>query len=217
LKWLLNERAALAGEMDRTQRLRHQLQSRAERLRIQLSGVEALLSAVQYDLKSATQRAQSLDAVLVEAYPGVALDAVGVVHAWAGRYGERGALTRFLRHTVQAAAPSYVAAIDLQPLVIRKFGLPAGTSAERKKAAKSINGSLRNLSKEQVVESKTVYDSKGMSQKFWRWVPSVTLKDLMVPAASEGQSNDRTSNPDPPGGQVVSQRASDARRRDGED
>ena len=94
-KWLLNERAALAGEALR---------------------LEAELRRIQRELPVVQEKLAALDATMAAINPLVAPDAAGTVKAWAGKYGERGAVKDCVLSHLQAAGKS---GIDVSTLALQ--------------------------------------------------------------------------------------------------
>lgn len=101
VKWLLNERAALAGEAER-------LQDECAKLTAALAHLEAKLPEVQRQLLA-------MDATIAAIDQRVAPDARGVVKAQ-GRHGKRGSLKAFIHEQLQAAG---AAGIDTKELTLR--------------------------------------------------------------------------------------------------
>ena len=92
IKWLLNERAALAGEVEKALVKQAALAHKREKLKKKLASV--LLEIERCEVVQARSQA-SLDAL--EATVGIVNKAVnpdagGSVWAWAGKYGVRGGL-----------------------------------------------------------------------------------------------------------------------------
>lgn len=123
LKWLLNERAAIAGDIAAlTVRQKTQVTKR-ERMALQLERAKSAHDATARHLNSKQATLAALDASLALAYKDVEPSAAGIVHAWAGRYGKRGALTAFLLEKIRDAAPATMTTTLLIDLAIRHFGL----------------------------------------------------------------------------------------------
>jgi hypothetical protein len=120
-------------------------------------------------------RVQALDATIRLAYPRVRPDVAGCVRPWAGRYGEHGALTDFVRQVIREAAPEPMSVAQVKRLAVIVFQLDLRTPGERRSLKWSIKTALRRLrSREGVV----VAESQGPKLTLWRWKVSPTLDDL---------------------------------------
>lgn len=152
MKWLLNERAALRGEVDalvaREARTRVELEVIAEERRIR----ESRLAAIERVLAGA----------------GGSQTGPRVVRAWKGRYGERGALQAFLLQTLTEHAPHALDTLLLFELAVNRFELRLVTAAERKRYCdNTLRPALRKLRSEGVVEALLIRRT-GRSVGQWR-------------------------------------------------
>jgi len=96
LKWLLNERAALAGEIEKAS-LRHAtLVHTQARLEKQLAGVMTAIERARVDKKRSQASLDALDATMGLVNIQVNPCAAGTVMAWAGKYGMRGGLRDYI-------------------------------------------------------------------------------------------------------------------------
>lgn len=155
-KWLLNELAAIKGELQDIE----QQMLRLEERRARLKAVEAALcqTAVQLDVRA-------LAAPTVRAHV---------------RYGGRGNLRNWLRQALQAAYPKALDTGTLTDAAAAVFGLEFATSHERKRftdnnLANALRKMLARGEVERVHDHKAVPDQPGV----WRWkTPAPTLEDL---------------------------------------
>ena len=106
LKWLLNERASIDGAIEAQQDRRNGLGLKLAKLRHQLEIVQRDHDRSTVTISRFTANREALDAAIAMAYEQANPESAGTVRAWAGRYGERGALTAFVRASLQAAAPN---------------------------------------------------------------------------------------------------------------
>lgn len=131
LKWLLNERAAITGEVARANEtltgLRLQLQAAQSRLKILAAQIGTLEGSRDIDLNSMA----ALDLVLANQYPTVEPSALRAVQAWAGKYGKRGALKMFVLDATRAAAPLPVTAPAIAQAAAPALRIPLKTPEER--------------------------------------------------------------------------------------
>lgn len=73
------------------------------------------------------------------AYAAVSPTAAGCVNAWAGRYGERGALREFVMEHLRCVAPGAVPLATLHKLVIARFALNLRTPRERANLRRTLS------------------------------------------------------------------------------
>lgn len=156
LKWLLNERAMLAGELQWRQ-----------------SVVKALLTEIG-DLRT---RIEALDSAMALFDDRVDPAAAGTVRATKERYGSRGGLRRFLLEDLQQAGTG---GRDTATLTIRaaaKFQVPIHTTEDRRRYMDAILWTLRDLRSKGEVEK--AYVSKGgRSSSIWCLARTTSLDDL---------------------------------------
>lgn len=155
-KWLLNELAAIKGEL-------HDIElqmTRLERRRARLMAVEAALS----------QTAVHLD-VPAHAAPTVRANT---------RYGGRGNLRNWLRHTLRDVYPKALDTGTLTDAAAVVFGLEFATPHERKRF---IDNNLANALRKMLAQGEVerVHDYRAVPDRpgVWRWkAPPATLEEL---------------------------------------
>ena len=185
VKWLLNERAALAGVVEKA--VVKQAGLRAKQLRL-----EHQLEKVLFELersRTAQARAQAsvdaLDATMGLVCARLEPTAGGIVAAWAGRYGKRGALGAFVEQALRAAAPEPLTTSVLMNLAARQFGITFPLAKDRRNFNKSVSSSLRGLHLRGLVEP--LHDRQLGSHGLWRWkapMPSMDALRALVAAAA---------------------------------
>lgn len=197
LKWLLTERAALAGQARLTSQRVEVLAQRATDLAALLTEAQRELALLADEEKSLAARIESFDTTIGALHAGVPPDAAGCVKAWAGRYGERGALTAFLRDYLREISPRAVLASELKQHVIARFQLVLITPDERKNLKHSIRTVLGRL-RDQHGVLETVENWRGrLSQPLWRWKQAPSATDLLRLAALAAEAADeRDPQPD---------------------
>lgn len=165
LKWLLNERAAVAGE----------------------------LASIEAEVKRLSLRKEHLlrvQTALGDVYPQVAptLPFVDAPPVKANtRYGGRGNLINLVRATLRAAHPLALDTVVLTEQLVQAFGILLGSSAERKRFRQnSVLGALRKLHARGEVER--LHDFQGVPHMVgvWRWKPG-TLSLAQLAAQAEAQ------------------------------
>lgn len=171
MKWLANELAAVAGELERVDEALRRLQARKERL----LGVHAALSDVA-------------GLLTVPELPAV----VPAVRAHS-RYGKRGALRALLRELLRAAYPGAVDTLALTEAAVRRFGLTFPNAEERSLfRSESVGKALRRLCERGEVERLHDIRVTPNSVGAWRWkveAPSLEeLRDATDPDAGAGSN-----------------------------
>jgi hypothetical protein len=180
LKWLLNERAAVAGALEKATARGRRLTERLARLQ---ESVEAMNKIAQdaFNAKVHHQRAlDALDVTLGLAYSQVRPDAAGVVTAWEGKYGKRGELAKFVKQTLQSAAPNAVNVRELIDLAIQSFKLLILTPDDRRTVTWAIANATRVLKRKGLIEPELpqIPGAPGA----WRWRPPTSFADIAVKA-----------------------------------
>lgn len=143
LKWLLNERAALAG---RVVTLNHSVGTLKEQVFCAQRRVDFLagkVSDAEDRLRDADGSLHALDAVLETSFPTVSPSAGGVVRAWAGKYGQRGGLKAHILSVLREAAPSIVPTGPLAKVAIAHFGLQLTSNKEKVAFRRQVRNILR--------------------------------------------------------------------------
>lgn len=157
LKWLLVERATIAGDIQRLQATQAQIASELANLQTQL---------------------EALDSTLALAYSSVRPDSAGAIQCH-GRYGKRGALKAFIVATVQNATPASITTLEIAYSVVGAFGLSFATKVEFQAFTNnSIKRQILLLKKEGLVEA-LHNPIGGAGVGTWRWKTRLpTLVDL---------------------------------------
>lgn len=195
LKWLLNERAALAGEISKAFTRRNTLEARIAKTQRQLIEHTRVLEGANRALATSQASLQALDATLQRAYSAVHPGAAGVVHAWAGKYGKRGGLTDFLLKTLQDAAPTPVTTTVSINLAIKHFGLVINTPRERTLFRHAVRSAFRELVKKGIVEA--LHESHLRGSGIWRIKPSTPFADMAAKAQRLAKAAEEARNGKP--------------------
>lgn len=156
LKWVLNERAAVAGELQ-------SIEAELERLAARRLQLGALL--------------HHLDHVYSQLAPQVPSVPVLVVNA-RQRYGGQGNCITWVRETLQAAYPQAVDTSTLTEAARVAFGLTFANVEQRERFR---NNSLRTALRKLLAldEAERLHDFKGVPHLagVWRWKPKETTFD----------------------------------------
>lgn len=197
LKWLLNERAALEGQAQLASERQSTLERQVARLSLELQEASSELTQTRDSASAIADRIGALDATIRLMYPGVNPAAAGCVRAWAGRYGERGALTEFVREHLRALSPYASLAADIQRHAVEHFGLVLSTPLERSRFKCSLRTVLRQL-RDQHGVLETLENWQGRrSQPLWRWKQSTPALDALRQAALAAEAaDDKDPHPD---------------------
>lgn len=179
VKWLLNERAALAGEVSKAEVTQVGLLAKQARLTQQLAKVQFLLERSQCAQSRAQASIDALDVTMSLAHSRVEPTAGGVVDAWAGKYGKRGGLGEFIAQSLREAAPEPLTTTVLMNLAARQFDITFPLAKDRRSFNKSVNSSLTWLLKRGLAEA--LHDRQEGSHGIWRWkVQAPTLDELRL-------------------------------------
>jgi hypothetical protein len=172
LKWLLNERAALAG---RVATLNHSTGLLKEQVLCAQRRVDFLagkVSDAEDRLRDADGSLHALDVVLETSFPTVSQIAGGVVRAWAGKYGQRGGLKAHILSVLRKAAPGIVPTGLLAKVAISHFGLQLTSDKEKVAFRRQVRNILRGEPK--LVEELGKQNLRGAVGWRWRAAPSLT-------------------------------------------
>lgn len=189
IKWLLNERAALAGEVEKALAKQTVLAHKRDRLQNQLAGVLKAMERSQVAQARSQASLDALDATMSIVNKGVNPGAGGSVWAWAGKYGSRGCLGEYIAQVLEGAAPEPVTTTVLINLASRQFGVVLTTPAERRSFRKSVSSALTSLLKRKLIEA--VHDRREGSHGLWRWgveLPSFAEMAQAKQVAAGGRS-----------------------------
>ena len=181
VKWLLNERAALAGAVSKAVAKQQALCAKRERLEAQLEGVLRLLERSRTAQTRAQASLDGIDVTLGLAHPCVRPTYADEVSAWAGKYGQRGGLGEFIEEALHAAAPAPLTTTVLINLASMQFGLTFPLPKDRRAFGKSVSSALTSLLKRGRIEP--LHSREGGSHGLWRWnVQATTLEGLRAQA-----------------------------------
>lgn len=181
LKWLLNERAAVAGEVNKAIIRSHTLAAKMEVLQQQMVRLEQRSHVVKRVQDARHVTLDALDVAIGLAHERVRPDAAGIVNAWAGKYGKRGVLKQFVVVALKDAAPGALNIRELLDRIIKHFQILILVPADRRSLKSSVSNVIVQLFKQGKVvplHSRTGGSSPGL----WRWMAPTTLSDLAAKA-----------------------------------
>lgn len=191
LKWLLTEHAALLGDIKA-------ITGRQGALTKQLLSIECRQRKLQADALVLEQAlavkqaaAAALNTTCQLAFSSVEPIAGGVVNAWAGKYGKRGALKAYVRDVLESASPRVLTTTEVVNQAIGHFGLVVLTPSERTTFRLLVSGYLRKMLNQGLVnalhrnpEDSSVVRVPNTSTGLWEWKPPMTLAALADKAAA---------------------------------
>jgi hypothetical protein len=114
LKWLLNERAAVAGTLTRLLSRRESLVARLARTEQLLARTRIAIAGADSGLATQRQALAALDHALALMHPTVSPAVVGEVVPWAGKYGRKGGLTEFVKSVIKNSYPEPVPTVTIR-------------------------------------------------------------------------------------------------------
>lgn len=202
LKWLLNERAALAGKAEKTLERIGGLKNKAATLETGLAVAKATLAGAQRVRQDTLRNLQAMDLTMELAHKNVRSDA-GLVHAWAGKYGKRGALKSFVAQVLRDAAPCVLTSSCVVAAAIQHFGLQFETPAEKQVFRATIRHRLQRLRDMEGKIESTHERRPGAHASLWRWKSAPTLSHLAAFAARQEARDEQ--DPDSTHGKVASE------------
>lgn len=160
LKWLLVERATIAGDIQRLHATQAQLASELAKLQTHL---------------------EALDSTLALTYSSVRPDTAGAIQCH-GRYGKRGALKEFIVAAIRNAAPAAITTLEIAYSAVGAFGLRFTVKEEFQAFTRdSVKRQILWLKKDGLVEA--LHNPKNGKVGTWRWkTPLPSLSDLSAQA-----------------------------------
>jgi hypothetical protein len=177
IKWLLNERAALAGAVEKAAARQAALMAKQVRLQHQLEKVLFELARSRTAQGRAQASVEALDATMGLVCARLEPTSAGMVDAWAGRYGKRGALGKFVEQALRAAAPEPLTTTVLMNFAAREFGISFPLAKDRRSFNKSVGSSLRGLHQRGLIEP--LHDRGLGSHGVWRWKEQTPSLDAL--------------------------------------
>lgn len=123
LKWLVEKRARIAGEIKCCQQVLAVLAGESENLRFRLADAEMLQGSAQMRLERITRELAAVDQTVLLYDSSICPDRIEPVNAWQGNYGKRGALRKFLLETLKSRGLEFTDTPTLAVLTITEFSL----------------------------------------------------------------------------------------------
>lgn len=172
------------------------MRARIERLRQEEQEIQPTVDSLK-------ERIHALDRVMGLGYPQVPPNAGGQVKPWSGRWGEHGALTRYLFQTLRAVAPNAVPLRTLIEWTCAHFSVSVESPAEREALRLNIRARLRQIRD----QTGRIQSLNVDGQALWRWTCPPTLLDLTeLSSPSPEEASDDHAESDLVGGEVGAER-----------
>lgn len=204
LKWLLNERAAVLGQLGKAQERAESFDRAARRWEEMRAKAVRRREEAQQGAAEKLRTLQALDVSIALVDSRVRSDAAGRVVPWKDKYGIRGALTNFLRAALRDAAPQPLSGAELAKRATAHFNLKLLTPPERKSFADTVKAVLRlAVQRDGVVERLPKTSAKQRNQ-LYRWKGPTSLSALRA-WADAVQEPEREPGENPAGPQVAAQ------------
>ena len=184
LLWLINERDALRGELERSQRTTADLEAQLASAKAAVAKIGARLEHFRSSSRAVEAKLQAMQVVLTRTYPDVDQQATAPVRAWAGKYGKRGGLRRFLAATLENAKGHDMPTAELVEMARVHFGLTLETLRERQNFYDTVHAALREL-RDANPSIRHVRQTSRNSQSSWQWVSAVPSVDEMLRLAGQ--------------------------------
>jgi hypothetical protein len=191
LLWLLNERDALRGELERPTRTVADLEVRLAKATATVARTEAALSHFRSVSQTTEARLRAMEVVLTRTYPEVNQHATAPVRAWAGKYGKRGGLRRFLATTLENAQGLEMPTAALVEIAKTHFGLALETLRERQNFYDTVHAALREL-RDANPSIRHVRQTSHNSQSRWQWVSAVPSVDELLRLARQAGAGEES-------------------------
>ena len=206
LKWLLNERAAAAGELEKADQRIDRLHHKVTAAQARFQNAQAMLCNAELLRSRTANRLDALDRSIGLTYERVDPKAVGTVNVTGQKYGGRGGLKRFLLSLLKSHFPTTLPTPLLLDMVIAEFSLSVVTGEERRSMKQSVYTTLSGCQARGFVEraNGAMHVNEAIS---WRWKATPTLDDLLrdLPPGSTTLDSDRDCLQDSTGREVGGQ------------
>jgi len=193
-KWLLNERAALIGKLEKqAQRIQAQ-QAKVNAIEVRLAQARTALEQAHKVLHDTQVQQDALDLAIGQANSNVCPDAAGKVQAWAGKYGSRGALREFVAKLLQDVAPQPLTTGAIMSAAQLHFQLVFENTDERTTFRYTIRKYLRQMRDNDATIECLHQRRLGEVQGVWRWkaaLPSLSTLALLSQTAQQQDEQTR--------------------------
>lgn len=191
LKWLLNERAAVEGALQKARQT-------SVRLTGHITALQSALAKQEAAIRSCGNTLAALDLSIGLLHPEVGGSRPPSVNAWQGKYGARGGLRAFLLEKLREASPEPVGTDFLCNQMVAHFGVDDSAPSLRERAADAVKGGLRTLANQGLAER--LPTPRPNDKGLWRLRQVSPLDQLRALAQAQASGHDPPL--DAAGGQV---------------
>ena len=181
LKWLAEKRARIAGQLLSCEQVNENLEIEVAHLRERLKAAEGFLATAQARRSRLSGELESLDCVVKVYDDRLDPTLIEPINGWAGKYGKRGALRKFLRDTLEGSSPEYLSTHDLEIRTVNNFALTFVSAAERRSWYMGpLRSTLKLMAQQGIIERSPDKLKAGTGVGKWRWTQpeEKTLADL---------------------------------------
>ncbi len=192
LKWLLNERAAIAGAIAQGMDLQAALQKKRLHRELALAKVVWHIDGYSKMLSEKRATLEAMDATITMVNARVNAAAAGTVRAEAERYGARGGLKNYVAQILEESAPATNTMTQLIQQCAEHFGILFLVPYERLYFRKSVRSALAALRKANLAEQ--VPGRAENASGIWRWKSNQHPSIAQTAAMLEASEHDRNSH-----------------------
>lgn len=187
LRFLLNERAALAGSVARINQDLPSLESLALKLEVRALKTRNEITVAQRSLGAFQAEIAALDLVLEQGYPEVEPSCGGTVLPWAGKYGRRGELKAFIHAAVRDAYQFGLPTGALMKAIISRFAL----STNREEFIRLRHVVTKQLSLAKAAGLMRSRSGRKPGSSVWFWVPETCGAELVDYQLARGSEHEK--------------------------
>lgn len=196
VKWLLNERAALVGEIKPLDIRHSDLSIPLRALQKKQAVLEAKLSKIVDRQAQKAISVAAIDTTIRLIHSAIDPSAGGCVKAWKSKYGNRGALKNYLLQILKEALPGSTITTQVINLVILRFKLTIVSPADRRRLKQTVGRQFHQFRDEGLIEG--LHDPVESPTGIWRWRSPPSLADLAaLQVQAQVAADDRNPYSDP--------------------
>lgn len=170
LKWLAEKRARIAGQLASTAQVVELIEGDVAILNQELATLQPLLARAELRRLRLTDELSAIDRTVTIYDENIDPKTIGMINAWQGSYGKRGALRNFLCDTLKSRATEFVQTSELASLVMLEFSL-VFEHKDRRNAwySGSFRGALKVLAAQGHIERSHSLVNTDNATGSWRW------------------------------------------------
>lgn len=174
LKWLAEKRARIAAQLASCEQVVELIGGDVAILSHELTNAQSLLAGAERRRARLTEELTAIDRTVTLYDENIDPKTIGMINAWQGNYGKRGALRNFLCDTLKSRAPEFVQTSELAVLVIMEFSLVFEHKDLRNSwYSGSFRGALKVLTSQGYLERSHKLVNTDNATGSWRWKQEV--------------------------------------------